>query len=248
MRIKNQFIFIFLLFGMLDIASAEDSIDSTVSECEVKRIATGEYFLIDMTKGRLNLKASALSVLSDCGVQVNAWIDACIDGGGSSEACTKQSLSVTQTLVKDGWNHRNNLKEWLDFQLGGSNNDSSQDSNDGDIVMADNPQFIESILKSDPIEVNGHMVKLWDRRDYKQPYQFSTKGTVLSSKAQVEFDCTKKMFRFHDAFFYSKNRWEGEVVEKIKQTDKWQYVQADTGGEKEMKYACERRRNPRRAH
>jgi len=89
-----------------------DSIDAAVSDCEIKEIATGRYFLYNLTTGRLDLQAGALRVISACLTQSNAWVDKCIQESGNAEGCTKGSLVIPEKLIKDAWTHRNNLKAW----------------------------------------------------------------------------------------------------------------------------------------
>lgn len=89
-----------------------DSIDEAVGDCETKEIATGRHFVINRLTGNLDLRTSALRVISVCLRESNAWVDQCIKESGNSEGCTKQSLLIPQQLIKEAWLYRNNLKEW----------------------------------------------------------------------------------------------------------------------------------------
>jgi len=86
--------------------------DAAVAACIEDRIATGRYFLIDVTTGRLNLKDSSLRVIVACQKPVSAWINQCEKETGKSEGCTQGSMRITQMLLLDGWNHRSDLRKW----------------------------------------------------------------------------------------------------------------------------------------
>ena len=86
--------------------------DAAVGNCIDKYIATGRYFLIDLTTGRLDVQKSSLKLVTTCQGPVSAWINLCEKGSGNSYICTQGAMLTTQQLLLDGWNHRSNLKNW----------------------------------------------------------------------------------------------------------------------------------------
>lgn len=113
MRKKFAVLCIFSIFVNVAIAAEQyDSIDEALSDCEIKQIATGRHFVLNKRTGNLDLRSGSLRVMSACLNQSNIWIDKCIQESGNSEGCTKQSLLIPQMLIKDAWNHRDNLKDW----------------------------------------------------------------------------------------------------------------------------------------
>jgi len=91
---------------------SSDALDAAVADCIEDHIATGQYFLINLTTGRLNLKNSSLRLIVACENQVSIWINQCEKETRNSEGCTRESMNITQILLQDGWNHRGNLKKW----------------------------------------------------------------------------------------------------------------------------------------
>ena len=89
-----------------------DALDAAVADCIEDHIATGQYFFINLTTGRLNLKDSSLKLIVACEKQVTAWVNQCERETGNSEGCTRESMTITQSLLRDGWDHRSNLKKW----------------------------------------------------------------------------------------------------------------------------------------
>jgi len=98
----------------LGVAAQEpgDALDEAVAECIEAHIATGQYFLIDRATGQLNLKNSSLRLIVSCEKQVTTWVNQCIEETRNPGGCTSMSMSITQSLLQDGWNHRNDLKKW----------------------------------------------------------------------------------------------------------------------------------------
>lgn len=108
--------FLTLVFFSSTSASAAqgsgEALDAAVADCIEDHIATGKYFLINSTTGRPNLKDSSLRLIVACEKQVSAWVNHCEKETKNSKGCTRMSMTVTQSLVQDAWNHRSNLKKW----------------------------------------------------------------------------------------------------------------------------------------
>lgn len=56
---------------------ASDATDAAVGNCIDDNIATGRYFLIDLTAGQLNVQKSSLKLVTTCQGPVSAWINQC---------------------------------------------------------------------------------------------------------------------------------------------------------------------------
>lgn len=91
---------------------ASDSIDAAVGNCIDDHIATGKYFLIDLTTGQLNVQKSSLRLVTTCQGPVSAWINQCEKETRNSYGCTQGAMHLTQMLLLDGWKHRSDLKKW----------------------------------------------------------------------------------------------------------------------------------------
>jgi hypothetical protein len=92
--------------------SSGDAADAAVGNCIDDYIATGRYFLIDLTTGHLDLENSSLRLITTCQTPVSAWINQCEKETGNSEGCTQGAMRITQMLLLDGWNHRSDLRKW----------------------------------------------------------------------------------------------------------------------------------------
>jgi hypothetical protein len=91
---------------------SHDAADAAVANCLEDHIATGQYFLVNLTTGTLNVKASSLKLITSCQNHVSLWINQCERETGKPEGCTRISMSIAQTILRDAYNHRNNLKKW----------------------------------------------------------------------------------------------------------------------------------------
>jgi hypothetical protein len=91
---------------------ASDAADAAVGNCIDDHIATGRYFVIDLTTGRLDVQKSSLKLVTTCQGPVSAWINLCEKESGNSYSCTQGAMRVTQMLLLDGWNHRSDLRKW----------------------------------------------------------------------------------------------------------------------------------------
>ncbi len=91
---------------------ASDATDAAVGNCIEDHIATGRYFLIDLTTGQLNVQKSSLRLVTTCQGPVSAWINQCEKESRNSYGCTQGAMQVTQMLLLDGWKHRSDLKKW----------------------------------------------------------------------------------------------------------------------------------------
>jgi hypothetical protein len=103
---------IFMYFAFNADSAIADQFDADFSNCEIKQISTGKYFFPGETTGSLDFRNATIKIITACLKQSNAWIDKCIEESGATEGCTKQSLLVTQILIKDAWLHRDNLTGW----------------------------------------------------------------------------------------------------------------------------------------
>jgi len=86
--------------------------DENVANCLEDHIITGQYFLINTFGGQLNLLQSSLKTTVACQREVSAWVNECNALNHNMGGCIQMSLRVTQALILDAWNHKNNLVAW----------------------------------------------------------------------------------------------------------------------------------------
>lgn len=89
-----------------------DALDAALTDCIESHIATGNYFTVDQTSGRLNVKDSSLHLIDACKDKVEPWVAQCKKETGDAEGCTAMSGTIVRGILQDGWDHRTRLKQW----------------------------------------------------------------------------------------------------------------------------------------
>jgi len=143
-----------------------------------------------------------------------------LDWSGILHAMTKVVLTLLLTLIASGA-----MAEWL--------------------PIGENGQMV-TYIDSDTIRRKGKVVQVWELHDNKAPDKLMGKS-YLSSKNQVEYDCTKEAAKFRYMSFHTGNMGNGKVIDAGPMKDSWTPIVPGSIGSIMFKYACspERMQEPK---
>jgi hypothetical protein len=89
----------------------------------------------------------------------------------------------------------------------------------------------------DTVRRNGNLVKMWILYDFKN-IQTIAGASILSSKAQTQYDCAGERSRELAFTWFSGNMGNGGVVLSDSDEQKWEPVYPDSIGQTLWKVAC----------
>ena len=104
------------------------------------------------------------------------------------------------------------------------------------LAIGENAQMV-TYLDSDTIRRKGKLVQVWELHDNRVPEQLMGK-TYLSSKNQVEYDCTREARKFLYMSFHTGNMGNGKVIDASRTKDSWTPIVPGSIGSVMFKYVC----------
>lgn len=104
------------------------------------------------------------------------------------------------------------------------------------LAIGENAQMV-TYVDNDTIRKKVKVVQVWELHDNRVPEKLMGKS-YLSSKNQVEYDCTREARKFLYMSFHTGNMGNGKVIDASRTKDSWTPIVPGSIGSVMFKYVC----------